>query len=167
MPDDVERVLSDLELRLRELEAELATPGSDTMHARGARNVPDPGGALEDFGESLRRTARDLVSSYDRALAEARGLPPGEALLFRDEVALDVAVDLDGLCALAAALGRVAGVTSVSLRAYAGGHAALDLALTGGVPLITDLRRELDRPIAVVEARHGRLTLSIDARHAP
>lgn len=152
--EDVDRALSDLELRLRELEAELA--GEPPAPREPAAD------ALDAFGASLRRTAQDLVASYDRALADARGLPADEALLFRDEVALDVAVDLDGLCSLAAALGRIGGVASVALRAYAGGHAAIDLVLDGaGVPLVTDLRRALDVPLAVVEARHGRLTLAV------
>lgn len=162
--DDVENVLSGLEQRLVELQAELEGEGVAAGAPRrpvAASPAVAPGDALDRFGESLRRAATDLVSAYDRALAETRGLDPGEALLFRDEVALEVDVTLEGLCALSVALRRIEGVAAVSLRAYAGGHAALDLSLDRGVPLVPELRRALGTPVAVVEARHGRLALDL------
>jgi hypothetical protein len=100
------------------------------------------------------------VSAYDRALADARGTP-AEGPLFRDEVVLEVAVGLRGLCELDRALATIPGVADVQLRAYAGGHASLDLTLDRAVPLVEALRSALPVPVAVVEARHGRLAVEL------
>ena len=101
------------------------------------------------------------MASYDRVIASARGLAGGEGILFRDEVALDARVDLRGLCALDEALAAIPGVASVELRAYAGGHAALDLILDRGVPLVSELHRTLRLSLSIVEAREGRLAIEV------
>ena len=171
--DDVEAVLAGLEQRLHALQAELEEDGAPAAFAppAGPASSPPPpppsppsppAAALERFGEDLRRSTRELVAAFDRALAEARGLPAGDALLFRDEVALEAEASLRQLCELGAALERIAGIGPVDLRAYAGGHAALDLTLDGAVALVDELRRALPRPFSVVEARQGHLAIQID-----
>jgi hypothetical protein len=170
MSDDVEAVLAGLEQRLRALQAEIdedeavepAPAQPAPVEPAPVRVEPAPGGAaaaLERFGEDLRRATRELVAAYDRALAETRGVG---GVLFRDDVALEADVGLRGLCELAAALEAIEGVAHVELRAYAGGHAAIDLALDRAVALVDDLRRAMRSPFAVVEARQGRLAIAID-----
>ena len=167
MSDDVEAVLSGLEQRLRALQAEIdeeetAEEVAAEPPAPAPAPAPRPGGAaaaLERFGEDLRRATRELVAAYDRALAETQGVG---GVLFRDDVALEADVGLPGLCELAAALDAIEGVAHVELRAYAGGHAALDLALDRAVALVDELRRAMRSPFAVVEARQGRLSIQID-----
>jgi hypothetical protein len=158
--DDVEAVLAGLEQRLRALQTEIDEDEAPAPEPEPA--APLPGGAaaaLERFGDDLRRATRDLVSAYDRALAETHGVT---GVLFRDDVALEADVGLPGLCELARALDAMEGVAHVELRAYAGGHAALDLALDRAVALVDELRRAMRRPFAVVEARQGRLSIAID-----
>ncbi len=154
MTEDVETILAGLEARLRALQSEL-----DGVDDEPPAPPPPPPqrDALEEFGRELRR----LVASYDRVVAAARGLPAGEGIVFHDDVALDARVDLGGLCALDRALAAIPGVVSVELRAYAGGHAALDLVLDRGVPLVSELRRTLRRSVSVVEAREGRLAVEV------
>lgn len=160
--DDVEAVLAGLEQRLRALQVEIDDEEGEPSAPPPPPAPPAPGGAaaaLERFGEDLRRATRELVSAYDRALAETRGV---SGVLFRDDVALEADVGLPGLCELAAALDAIDGVAHVELRAYAGGHAALDLALDRAVALVDELRRAMRSPFAVVEARQGRLSIAID-----
>lgn len=185
MTDDVETMLAGLEQRLRALQAELdaeeeAPAAPAPRPAQGAQQpsvaAPPPppppaasastGGspaldALDRFGDDLRRVARELVASYDRALADAHGLPAGEGILFRDEVALDATADLRGLCALGEALPRIRGVAHADLRAYAGGRGAFDLVLDRPVALVAELRGALGVPMLVVEAREGRLAIEV------
>ena len=168
MSDDVEAVLAGLEQRLRALQAEIdedeaiEEPVVEPPPAPLPTPGPVPGGAaaaLERFGEDLRRATRELVAAYDRALAETQGVG---GVLFRDDVALEADVGLRELCELAVALDAIEGVAHVELRAYAGGHAAIDLALDRAVALVDELRRALRTPFAVVEARQGRLSIAID-----
>jgi hypothetical protein len=165
---DVEAALAELEARLRALQAELSV--SDEVvgvqaSTTAVRESLGPGGvpvdALEAFGEELRRLTRELVDAFDRAYAGARGLSAGSGILFRGEVAVDAVVDFAGLCALGRALSSTAGVVSVDLRAYAGGRAALDLVLDRPVALVSELHRTLRHPLAVVEAREGRLAIEV------
>src|SRR5687768_6738098 len=169
MTEDVETMLAGLEERLRALQAELdaeeaplppppAPPRAEPPPPRAEPPPPPPPpapaaegttpalDALDRFGDDLRRVARDLVASYDRALAQAHGLPAGEGILFRDEVALDATADLRGLCAIGAALPRIRGVAHADLRAYAGGRGAFDLVLDRPVALVAELRGALDVP---------------------
>ena len=145
---DVDATLADLERRLHALQAELGEPAAAAS------------GPLEAFGEQLRRTTGDLVAAYERTL---RDVLAGEQAVFDDEVALDARADLPGLCALGRALGAVPGVHAVELRAYAGGHAALEVALDRPVALVAELHRVAGPPLGVVEARPGRLVLEIGA----
>lgn len=168
MTDDVEETLASLEQRLRALQAELDadeepapeprrfTPREDRRPAAPPRPAPPPGpaDALERFGAELRR----LVDAWDRTLAEVRA-GDAEAAVFRGGVALEARADLAGLCALDRALRDVAAVRSVTLRAYAGGAAALEVALDREVALVAELRRSL--AFDVVEVRGGRLSIAL------
>jgi hypothetical protein len=163
MADDVETTLAGLERRLRALQAELDEPeGSDPPPiAAGSDPVPvrppAPADPLEAFGSDLRR----LVASFDRMLAELRGPSTASGYVFTGDVAIDVTVDFDGLCALGRALGEVEGVRSVDLRAYAGGRAALDAVLERPVALVEELRDRIRTPLSLVEAREGRLVIEV------
>jgi hypothetical protein len=173
--DDLEDTLDALERRLRALQAELDAPGAPPPAARPPAEPPParepvaappspsaPGAdALDAFADDLRATTARLVSAYDAALAAARGAEQGE--LFDEDVALEARTDLPGLCALAGALRGVPGVHAVDLRAYAGGHAVLDLALDRPVGLVRELRDAAGPPIAVLEARPGRLAIEVGA----
>ena len=165
--EDLEATLDGLERRLRALQDELDAPVDPAPSpppepppapARPAPLSPDP---LERFGTQLRMSAEALLAAYDRALAEARGGGPGE--LFSEDVAVEARTDLPGLCALSGALGDVAGVHQVELRAYAGGHAVLDVALDRPVALVRELQRAGGPPLAVLEARPGRLAVEVGA----
>jgi hypothetical protein len=57
----------------------------------------------------------------------------------------------------------VPGVHTVDLRAYAGGHAALEIALDRPVALVAELRRTSPLPFSVLEARPGRLAVEVGA----
>ena len=171
MTEDVETILAGLEARLRALQSEIdATDDGDVPSTEEAPRAPTPPppsvsrssaagepDALEEFGRDLR----NLAAKYDRVIAQTRGLKPSEGILFRDDVALDARADLDGLCALARALVQIPGIAHTDLRAYAGGHAALDLQLDRTIPLVSELRRTLRRSLAVVEAREGRLSVEV------
>ena len=173
MTEDVDTILAGLEARLRALQSEIAEVDDDqddTRHTRvdeapraaappppSVRRSDEPGDALEEFGRELRR----LANSYDRLLAEVKGEHSTDGILFRDDVALDATTDLAGLCDLGRALEHIDGISHTSLRAYAGGHAALDLQLDRAVPLVSELRRTLRRSLAVVEAREGRLVIEV------
>jgi hypothetical protein len=114
------------------------------QHTRAA----DP---LERFGGELRR----LVELWDETLSELRG----EAMPFSGAVTLEARADLQQLAELDRVLGAVPGVVSVGLRAYAAGHAALDVVLEEEVPLIAALRRSLS--FSVEDARPGRLAIAL------
>lgn len=149
--EDLEATLDALERRIAALQADLGEP----EHASPAEADP-----LAAFGERLRSTAAGLISAYDRALAEARGAPTD---LFSEDVAVEARTDLAGLRALSSALEAVPGVHGVQLRAYAGGHAVLDVALDRPVALVAELRGVAGPPIAVLEARPGRLAIEVGA----
>lgn len=155
---DVEATLARLEARLQALQAELlgAPVSSPLPSPPAAPPAPDP---LEDFGRELRRTADHLVEAFDRALTRSRGGADGP--VFAEDVAVEVQADFPNLCALHGALGRIPGVHAVELRAFAGGHAALELALERPVALVAELRRASPVPFAVVEARPGRLVVEV------
>ena len=170
--DDVEATLADLERRLRDLQAELDAEGAEVRASRGGPAVRPPGGPggatpiapadpLDAFGEQLRRTTAALVAAYDEAVGQARG--GEEGVVFDENVAVEARADLPGLCALSHALSAIPGVHAVDLRAYAGGHAALEVALDRPVALVAELRRSGGPPFAVVESRPGRLVLEVGA----
>jgi hypothetical protein len=173
--DDVEATLADLERRLHALQAELAhedenegdgapAPAAERRPGRlrveGVDTRPPGEDPLHAFGDRLRRTAADLLAAYDDAVGQARG---GEGELFDAEVALEARADLPALCALAQALAAVPGVHAVDLRAYAGGHAALDVALDRPVALVAELRARSPAPFGVLASRPGRLVLEVGA----
>jgi hypothetical protein len=171
MTDDVEETLASLEQRLRALQAELdadeeapAEPPSRRFAPRVAPLPPRPSAAapppplptdaLDRFGAELRR----LVDVWERTVAELRG-SDAETTSFRGGVALEARGDLADLCQLERALRGIDGVTSVNLRAYAGGAAALEVALDREVALVGELRRSL--AFSVVEVRGGRLSIAL------
>ncbi len=172
MVDDVEATLADLERRLHALQAELEdeAEGAPAIERRVARpwveevdtrsSGDDP---LNAFGARLRRTAADLVAAYDDAVGQARG---GDGELFDADVALEARADLPALCALSRALAAIPGVHAVDLRAYAGGHAALDVALDRPVALVAELRARSPAPFGVLAARPGRLVVEVGALDA-
>ena len=155
MTDDVEETLASLEQRLRALQAELDADDESAPEPRRfvPRREPRPD-PLERFGADLRR----LVDAWDRTVAEVRS-GDAEGAVFRGGVALEARGDLPGLCALDAALRAVPAVRSVTLRAYAGGAAALEVTLDREVALVAELRRSL--AFSVVEAAGGRLTIAL------
>jgi len=168
--DDVEATLADLEARLRALQAELdddadpprADPSRAECRVACAERTqldtrPAGGDPLDAFGERLRRTAAELVAAYDDVVGKVRG---GSEPLDGD-VAVEARADLPGLCALARALGAIPGVHGVELRAYAGGHAALEVALDRPVALVESLRAGFGPKFGVLEARPGRLVLEV------
>ena len=110
-----------------------------------------------------------MVASFDRIVSELRGPPTAAGYVFTGDVAVDAAVDFRTLCRLGQALTEIPGVGAVDLRAFAGGSAALDLTLTRPVALVEELRRTLRVPIALIEAREGRLSIEVDSlgRSAP
>lgn len=175
--DDVEATLARLEARLQALQAEIAAPPARAAPAERsmprreaevapARTAPTADlDALEHFGHELRQTAGHLVEAYDRALARARGDADGP--LFTEDLAMEVRADFPSLCTLHAALAQVPGVHAVDLRAYAGGHAALEIALDRPVALIAELRRTSPLPLSVLEARPGRLAVEVGAAQVP
>ena len=175
MTDDVEETLASLESRLRALQAELdaddepaPAPRRFTPREEEPRRVeesplapPSPApapapssDALDRFGEQLRR----LVLLWEQTAAELRG-GGADATLFRDGVALEARGDLADLCALDRALRDVPAVSSVVLRAYAGGAAALEVSLEDEVALIAELRRSLS--FEVVEVQGARLSIRV------
>jgi hypothetical protein len=170
MTDDVESTLETLERRLRALQAELDE--ADEPEAPPPRRRPPPPpeppaswspsslAALDRFDDDLHRVTRELVASWERASAELRG-EVADGMVFEGEVALEARADLAGLTALHRALQAIDGVAALSLRAYAGGHAALDVRLDRGVALVGELRRALDAPFAVEDARAGRLDIAL------
>ena len=167
MEDDVESTLAGLERRLRALQSELdeerAEPVPAVPAAPDAPPAPAPApAAVEDalahFDAALQRATRELSTAWDQALAAARGA--GEGGIVRGEVALEARVTLAGLCELHRALTAIPEVGEITLRAYAGGHAALDLDVRQPVALAGALRALL--PIAVLDARPGRLAIALD-----
>jgi hypothetical protein len=177
MTDDVEETLQSLELRLRALQAELdaedeplreaepapaprrfapaatATPPRVAPATPAAPPTP-PVDALAAFGVELRR----LVAAWDRTVAAIRSSGADE-MTFRGGVALEARGELPALCALDAALRRVDGVTAVNFRAYAGGAAALEVALEREVPLVAELRCSISFDLIAVG--DGKLTISL------
>ncbi len=147
--DDLDATLDGLERRLAALQAELDAPATPAV---------DP---LEAFGERLRSALGELVEAWDRAAAQARGGPAGSASA--EDLALEAHTDLAGLCALSVALRAVEGVVALDLRAYAGGHAAIDVSLDRPISLVAELRRVGGPPLAVLEARPGRLVVEVGA----
>ena len=171
MTDDVEETLASLEQRLRALQAELDAEGEPLLveplppeppsPPAAARRFPAPerppaapSDALDRFGDELRR----LVAVWELTAAELRG-EAAEAMTFRGGVALEARADLAGLCALERALRDVDGVTAVTLRAYAGGAAALEVALDREVALVSELRRSL--AFDLVEVSGGRVSIAV------
>ena len=162
MTDDVEETLASLEQRLRALQAELdeedepeAPPAEPRRFPREpAPEPPPPPDALDRFGAELRR----LIAVWERTASELRG-DTADATTFRGGVALEARADLAGLCALDRALREVPAVRSVSLRAYAGGAAALEVALEREVALIAELRRGL--AFDLVEVSRGRVSIAL------
>ena len=175
MTDDVEETLASLEQRLRALQAELDAEGEiEAAPLEPAALGPPPldvprfprapgtppappsgeGDPLDRFGVELRR----LVTLWDRTAAELRG-GGADATLFHGGVALEARGDLPGLCALDRALRGVPGVSSVTLRAYAGGAAALEVALEGEVALVAELRRSLAFDLLSVDG--ARISLAL------
>ncbi len=190
--DDIDAILADLEARLRELQADLGAetepidtepgdtepgdtepgdtepgdterrhgrPGVEHVETRSAQGDP-----LDAFGERLRRATAELVRAYDDAVGQARG---GDGGLFDADVALEARADLPGLCALAAALRRVEAVVGVELRAYAGGHAVLDVVLDRPVALLAELQTRGAPPLAVLKAASGRLVVAVGPGKGP
>ncbi|HEX2086703.1 MAG TPA: hypothetical protein VHF89_13570 [Solirubrobacteraceae bacterium] len=168
MTEDVEATLASLEQRLRALQDELEAeeeprrfpPAAEPQAAaeppapadpRPRRAAPD---ALDRFGDQLRA----LVAAWERTAAELRG-HAAEAMTFRGGVAVEARADLAGLCALDRALRDVPGVASVTLRAYAGGAGALEVALEGEVALVAELRRAL--AFDLVQVGEGRLSIAL------
>jgi hypothetical protein len=162
----VEETLASLESRLRALQAELdaddePAPAPRRFTPRADQPPPAPpapapaSDALDRFGEQLRR----LVALWEQTAAELRGGGGADATIFRDGVALEARGDLADLCALDRALRDVPAVGSVVLRAYAGGAAALEVALEGEVALIAELRRSLS--FEVVEVHGARLSIRV------
>jgi hypothetical protein len=155
--DDLDATLDGLERRLAALQAELDAPERAPV-AMPAAGAGDP---LQAFGEHLRAAVAELVEAWDRASAQAGG---GAATTsFAEELALEVHTDLAGLCALCVALRAVEGVAALDLRAYAGGHAAIDVTLDRPVALVAEVRRVGGPPLAVLEARPGRLVAEVGA----
>ena len=186
MTDDVEETLASLEQRLRALQAELdaeeerppapppritprpsAPPPAAPPPAAPPPAAPPPPAAaerervladpLDRFGAELRR----LVAAWERTAAELRG-DAAEALVFRGGLALEARADLAGLCDLERALREVPAVTAVTLRAYAGGAAALEVLLADEVALVPELRRSL--AFSVLAIAEGRLTIALESR---
>jgi hypothetical protein len=179
--EDVESTLAGLEQRLRALQAELdeeastpapPPPAGERRAApppppdlRAAPPPPPPPGpaaptdALERFGRELRRLTAELVAAWAELEAQT-GRSPDEAVL-SGPVAVDARADLRGLSALDRALSAIPGVSWVQLRAYAGGHAALDVALDRPVALVAELRRAVDLPLTVDEVGPDRLTIAV------
>jgi hypothetical protein len=154
MADEVETMLEGLERRLRALQLELDEPEEP---APVPTRPPDPADPLDEFGHDLRR----LVASFDRIVAELRGPPTAAGYVFTGDVAIDAVVDFGRLCALGRALEQIGGVASVDLRAYAGGRAALDVTLRRPLALVEELRRTMRLPVALIEAREGRLAIEV------
>lgn len=174
MTDDVEQTLASLEQRLRALQAELdadeevpEVPEAPRITRRPApdpaRSAPppaDPARAtdpLDRFGAALR----DLVATWERTAAEVRG-EAAEAILFQGGVAIEARTDLAGLCALDRALRDVPAVSSITLRAFAGGAAALEVGLERDVALVPELRRGLAFSVIALDER--RLTIAVESR---
>ena len=172
MTDDVEETLASLEQRLRALQAELDAeelppapapepapePRFPRAEDRPAPAAPaPPRDALDRFGDQLRA----LLAAWEQTAAELRG-DAAEAVLFRDGIALEARADLAGLCALDRALRDVPAVSAITLRAYAGGAAALEVRLDGDVALIPELRRSL--AFSVLGIAEGRLTIAVESR---
>ncbi|HEV3002283.1 MAG TPA: hypothetical protein VGW75_16190 [Solirubrobacteraceae bacterium] len=160
MTDDVEDTLASLEQRLRALQSELDTDGEPAppdlrrFEPPPAPSPLDPRDALDRFGAELRR----LVDAWERTAAELRG-GAADATVFRGGVALEARGELRQLCALERALTAVPGVTSVRLRAYAGGAAALEVALDRDVALVAELRRAV--AFDLVHVGGGRLSIAL------
>jgi hypothetical protein len=134
-----------------------AAPPAPSLRQAAERRAPGSSGAadaLDRFGEELR----GLVATWERTVAEVRG-EAAEGIVFRGGVALEARGDLPDLCSLDAALRRIPAVSSIALRAYAGGAAALEVALDGEVALVAELRRAL--AFEVVDAREGRVTIAL------
>ena len=162
MTDDVEETLASLEQRLRALQAELDAedeppPLPPPPPPPGPRITRRPADPLDRFGEQLR----GLVAAWEQTAAELRG-DSAEAVVFRDGLALEARGDLPALCELDRALRGVAGVASVTLRAYASGAAALEVTLDDDVALVPELRRSLG--FSVLAIGEGRLTIALDSR---
>jgi hypothetical protein len=169
MTDDVEETLASLEQRLRALQSELdeedAPPAAPRRFPppeppRAERPAAAPGpapssDALDRFGAELRR----LVALWERTAAELRG-DAAEAMTFTGGVALEARADLAGLCALERALRDVPGVLAVNLRAYAGGAAALEIALDSDVALVAELRKLLTFDLLEVSGARVSIALS-------
>lgn len=180
MTDDVEDTLASLEQRLRALQAELDAeeepeperrrfePRRDAQarafEPRRDAEPPPPApppaparpslDALDRFGAELRR----LVDAWERTAAEVRG-DAAEAIVFRGGVALEARGELRQLCGLERALLAIDGVAAVRLRAYAGGAAALEVALEREVALVAELRRSV--AFELVQAGAGRLSIAL------
>ena len=164
MTDDVEETLASLEQRLRALQAELDAeeplpdlppePAPEPRRFPRAEERRDP---LDRFGDQLRA----LLAAWEQTAAALRG-DAAEAVLFRDGLAVEARADLAGLCALDRALRDVPEVAAVTLRAYAGGAAALEVRLDGEVALVPELRRSL--AFSVLAIAEGRLTISVESR---
>jgi hypothetical protein len=172
MTDDVEETLASLEQRLRALQAELDAeeelepPPTPRITRREPQAPPPPtapppqpraADPLDRFGAALR----DLVTVWEETAAALRG-DAAEALVFRGALALEARGDLAGLCALERALHDVPAVSAVTLRAYAGGAGALEVALRDDVALVPELRRSLAFSVLAIEP--GRLTIALDPR---
>ncbi|HEX8083997.1 MAG TPA: hypothetical protein VF529_06870 [Solirubrobacteraceae bacterium] len=159
MTDDVEETLASLEQRLRALQAELdaeaeAAPPLEPRRFPRADAPPPRPDPLEAFGAELRR----LVDVWDQTVAALRR-GGGEAMVFAGAVALEARGDLPQLCALERALRGIDGVATVNLRAYAGGAAAIEVALDREVALVAELRRSL--AFDLIAVGDGRLTISL------
>ncbi len=160
----MESTLAALERRLRALQSELDEERVEEHEPPAVAplppvaSVPAVEDALDHFDAALQRATRELSSAWDHALAAARGA--GEGGIVRGEVALDARATLGGLCRLHQALAAIPEVGEVALRAYAGGHAVLDVEVRRPVALAAALRDVL--PIAVLEARPGRLGIALD-----
>jgi hypothetical protein len=165
MTDDVEETLASLEQRLRALQAELDAE-AEAVPPRFAEAAPEPRrfpradappprpDPLEAFGAELRR----LVDVWDQTVAALRR-GGGEAMVFVGAVALEARGDLPQLCALERALRGIDGVATVNLRAYAGGAAAIEVALDREVALISELRRSVSFDLVAVEGARVSIVL--------
>ena len=181
MADDVERTLTSLEQRLRALQDELDTeaaaeppeppaPAPSGAAPTGRAAPPERPAAPAERAAAPQRpaapAAADPLVRFDAELHRLLDLwhetvsqLRGEAFTFSGDVALEVQADFEGLCALDRALRAIPGVVSVTLRAYAAGHGALDLVLDREIALIAALRRTLS--FSVESAGSGRLGIAV------
>jgi hypothetical protein len=126
------------------------------------------------FRERLVRSTNELVDELSRVLidlgadvggaAAAPPPPPDPALtVLSGPLVVEAGpfADLGTLAAFEQALAHTRGVAAVHVRALDSGHATIDVDLAGPVALAAELRAVAPVVFAVLEAREGRLAVSI------